>query len=104
MVDSIEAPPQSSQVSPLIYVTDMSTVEYKSTIDELGLEMYNLHTNMLASEAKNGRLILKVAKLEEKIDELSLENPAIINVSEKMNILMIRLSVMTRLKNSLGLS
>ena len=71
MADTVEESP--SQVSPEISVDDMTTADYKKTINELGQEMYNLHTSLLASESDNCSLTLKIAKLEERIDELALE-------------------------------
>ena len=52
-----------SHVSLDISIDDMSSADYKKTINELGL----------ALEAENTSLTLKVAKLEERIDKLALE-------------------------------
>ena len=44
MADKIEETP--SQVSPEISVDDMTNSDYKKAINELGEEMYNLHTSL----------------------------------------------------------
>ena len=44
----------------------MSLSEYKHIADDLKLEIFNIHTSMLAAEKENARLILKIKKLESK--------------------------------------
>ena len=63
MEDSSEASPQSSQVS-FITSIDISQSEYKNIVDDLYLEKFNIHSSMLAAEEDNGRLVLKILKLE----------------------------------------
>ena len=85
MADTIEESP--SQVSPKIYVDDMTTADYKKTINELGQEMYNLHTSLLALESDNCSLSLKIAKLEEWIVELALEKLMNTNLKDRIEYL-----------------
>ncbi|XP_063942844.1 uncharacterized protein LOC135150464 [Daucus carota subsp. sativus] len=73
-----------SKVSPEISVDDMTTADYKKTINELGQEMYNLHTSLLALESDKCSLSLKIAKLEERIDELALEKLMNTNLKERI--------------------
>ena len=85
MADTVEESP--SQVSPEISVDDMTTADYKKTINELGQEMYNLHTSLLASESDNSSLSLKIAKLEERVDELALEKLMNTNLKDRIEYL-----------------
>ena len=85
MADTVEESP--SQVSPEISVDDMTTADYKKTINELGQEMYNLHTSLLASESDNSSLSLKIAKLEERVDELALEKLINTNLKDRIEYL-----------------
>ena len=71
MKDSSEVSHQSSQVS-FITSIDMSLSEYKNIIDDLNMEIFNIHTSMLAAEEENARLVLKIKKLESKNEELEL--------------------------------
>ncbi|KAK1358538.1 CCHC-type domain-containing protein [Heracleum sosnowskyi] len=71
MADSSEESPQSSQV-PILTTIDMSNSEYKKTVQDLSVELFNVHTSMLASEMENAKLVLKIKKLESKNEELEL--------------------------------
>ena len=44
----------------------MSNSEYKKTVEELSVEMFNVHTSMLAANEENERLVLKVKMLESR--------------------------------------
>ena len=81
MADSSEASPQSSQVSFMTSI-DMSLSEYKHIVDDLNLEIFNIHTSMLAAEEENARLVLKIKKLESKNEELELVVVAIENLRQ----------------------
>ena len=83
MADSTEASPQSSQVTPTLTPTVMSSTAYEETIAELGFEVYNLHTSVLASEAENTKLVLKITKLESKIEELNLVALTVENLKQR---------------------
>ena len=71
MADSAEESPQSSQV-PELTTIDMSVSEYKSTVHELTLELYNVHTSMLAYKMENDKLVLKSESLTSRNEELEL--------------------------------
>ncbi|KAK1363912.1 CCHC-type domain-containing protein [Heracleum sosnowskyi] len=71
MADSSEESPQSSQVHILTTI-DMSNSEYKKTVQDLSVELFNVHTSMLASEIENAKLVLKIKNLESKNEELML--------------------------------
>ena len=71
MADSSEESPQSSQV-PILTTIDMSNYEYKKTVQSLSVELFNVHTSMLASETENAKLVQKVKDLESKNQELEL--------------------------------
>ena len=81
MADSSEASPQSSQVSFMTSI-DMSLSEYKHIVDDINLEIFNIHTSMLAAEKENARLVLKIKKLESKNEELELVVVAIENLRQ----------------------
>ncbi|KAK1379442.1 hypothetical protein POM88_026186 [Heracleum sosnowskyi] len=71
MADSSEESPQLSQVTILTTI-DMSNSEYKKTVQDLSVELFNVHTSMLASEMENAKLVLKIEFLESKNEELEL--------------------------------
>ncbi|KAK1365621.1 hypothetical protein POM88_041182 [Heracleum sosnowskyi] len=71
MADSSKESPQSSQV-PILTTIDMSNSEYKKTVQDLSVELFNVHTSMLASEMENAKLVLKIKNLESKNEELEL--------------------------------
>ncbi|KAK1378017.1 hypothetical protein POM88_024761 [Heracleum sosnowskyi] len=48
MADYSEESPQLSQV-PILMTIDMSNSEYKKTVQDLSVELFNVHTSMLAS-------------------------------------------------------
>ncbi|KAL8155032.1 hypothetical protein AgCh_000420 [Apium graveolens] len=71
MADFAEESPQSSQVTELTTI-DMSVSEYKSTVHELTLELYNVHNSMLAYKMENDKLVLKSESLTSRNEELEL--------------------------------
>ena len=71
MADSSEESPQSSQV-PILTTIDMTNSEYKQSVQDLSIELFNVHTSMLASEKEIARLVLKIKSLESKNEELML--------------------------------
>ena len=60
----------------------MSLSEYKHTVVDLNLEIFNIHTSMLAAEEENSRLVLKIKKIESKNEELELVVVAIENLRQ----------------------
>jgi gag-polypeptide of LTR copia-type/Zinc knuckle len=70
-----EASTSSNQV-PSLVLLDMSTAEYKQTIEELTAEMFNVHTSLSAANEEIARLtILNEALNSEKEILLSKTNP-----------------------------
>lgn len=81
MADSTDGSSPSSQVSNTNSI-DMSTSDYKQTVNELNTEIYNLYTSMLASEEEIARLVLKNKKLESRNEELELVAVTIENLKQ----------------------
>ena len=52
MADSTESTPTSSKVS-LLSTVEMSNSDYKQTVEDLSVEMFNIHTSMLAANEEN---------------------------------------------------
>ena len=50
----------------------MSNSDYKQTVEDLSVEMFNIHTSMLAASKENERLVLKMQMLETRNEELEL--------------------------------
>ena len=71
MADTTESTPTSSKVSFLSTV-EMSNTDYKQTVEDLSVEMFNIHTSMLAASEENEKLVLKVKMLETRNEELEL--------------------------------
>ena len=69
MADTTESTPTSSKVSFLSTV-EMSNSDYKKTVEDLSVEMFNIHTSMLAANEENEKLVLKVKMLEARNEEL----------------------------------
>ena len=63
MVDTTESTPTSSKVS-LLSTVEMSNSYYKQNVEDLSVEMFNIHTSMLAANEENEKLVLKVKMLE----------------------------------------
>lgn len=71
MANSSEEPPREFQVTILTTI-DMSNSENKTTMQELTVELFNVHISMIAHEFQNSRLILKFKNLKSKNEELGL--------------------------------
>ena len=71
MADTTESTHTSSKV-PLLYTVEMSNSDYKQTVEDLSVEMLNIHTSMLAASEENEKLVLKVQMLETRNEELEL--------------------------------
>ena len=82
MADSSEESPQSSQV-PILTTIDMTNSEYKQSVHDLSVELFNVHTSMLASEKEIARLVLKIKNLESKNEELMLGAVALEDLKQK---------------------
>lgn len=82
MADSSEESPDSSQV-PILTTLDLSLAEYKSTVHDLSVEMFNVHTSLLASETENAKLVQNVKTLEAKNEELGLVSVSIEDLKQK---------------------
>ena len=71
MADTTDSTPTSSKVSFLSTV-EMSNTYYKQIVEDLSVEMFNIHTSMLAASEENEKLVLKVKILETRNEELEL--------------------------------
>ena len=71
MADTIDSTPTSSKVSFLSTV-EMSNTDYKQTVEDLSVKMFNIHTSMLTASEENEKLVLKVKMLETRNKELEL--------------------------------
>ena len=63
MTNTTESTPTSSKVSFLSTV-EMSNIDYKQMVEDLSVEMFNIHTSMLATSEENEKLFLKLKILE----------------------------------------
>ena len=86
MADSLEELSPSSQV-PILTTIDMSISEYKATVQDLSVEMFNIHTSMLATETENARLVQKVKDLESRNEELELVVVTVEDLKQKIEYL-----------------
>ena len=71
MADTTESTPTSSKAS-LLSTVEMSNSDYKQIVEDLSVEMFNIHTSMLAANEENEKLVLKVKMLETRNEELEL--------------------------------
>ena len=60
----------SNQV-PTLTTVDMSVDEYKSVVEKLSVEMFNLHTSLTASNEELAKVTSKNVELVKKNEELS---------------------------------
>ena len=60
----------------------MSLSEYKYIVNDLNLEIFDIHTSMLAVEEENTILVLEIKKLESKNEELEIVVVAIENLRQ----------------------
>ena len=86
MADTIDSTPTSSKVSFLSTV-EMSNTDYKQTIEDLSVEMFNIHTSMLAANEENEKLVLKVKMLETRNEELELACINMLDLKQKIEYL-----------------
>ena len=86
MADTTESTPTSSKVSFLSTV-EMSNSDYKQTIEDLSIEMFNIHTSMLAASEENEKLVLKVKMLETRNEELELACIGMLDLKQKIEYL-----------------
>ena len=83
MADSTDETPVSTQVTPILTTIDMPLSAYKETVEELSVEMFNIHTSMLAAEKENTRLNLLIKALTAKNEELGLVTLSIENLKDR---------------------
>ena len=86
MADTIESTPTSSKVSFLSTV-EISNTYYKQTVEDLSVEMFNIHTSMLAASEENEKLVLKVKMLETRKDELEFACVNMLDIKQKIEYL-----------------
>ena len=86
MADTTESTPTSSKVS-LLSIVEMSNSYYKQTVEDLSVEMFNIHTSMLAASEENERLVLKMQMLETRNDELELACVGMLDLKQKIEYL-----------------
>ena len=83
MVDTTESTPTYSKLSFLSNI-EMSNSDYKQTVDDLSVEMFNIHTSMLATSEENEKLVLKVKILETRNKELELACVGVLDLEQKI--------------------
>ena len=83
MVDTTKSTPTSSKVSFLSTV-EMSNSDYKQTVEDLSVEMFNIHTSMLGHSEENEKLVLKVKILETRNEELELACVGVLDNKQKI--------------------
>ena len=62
----------------------MSNTDYKQTVEDLSVEMFNIHTSMLAASEENEKLVLKVKMLETRNEELELACVTMLDIKRKI--------------------
>ena len=65
----------------------MSNTDYKKTVEDLSVEMFNIHTSMLAASEENKKLVLKVKMLETRNEELELACVNVLDLKQKIEYL-----------------
>ena len=86
MAETIESTPTSSNVS-FFSTVEMSNTDYKQTVEDLSVEMFNIHTSMLAPSEENEKLVLKVKILETRNEELELAYFNMLDLKQKIQYL-----------------
>ena len=86
MVNTTESTPTSSKVS-FLYTIEMSNTDYKQIVEELSVEMFNIHTSMITASEENEKLVLKVKILETKNEELELACINVLDLKQKIEYL-----------------
>ena len=62
----------------------MSNTDYKQIIEDLSVEMFGIHTSMLAASEENEKLVLKVKMLETRNEELELACVNVLDLKQKI--------------------
>ena len=86
MAYTTESTATSSNVS-LLSTVEMSNSDYKQTVEDLNVEMFNIHTSMLAANEENEKLVLKVKMLETRNEELELACVGMLDLKQKIKYL-----------------
>ena len=86
MADTTESTPTSSKVL-LLSTVEMSNSDYKQTVEDLSVEMFNKDTSMLAANEENEKLVLKVKMLETRNEELELACVGMLDLKQKIEYL-----------------
>ena len=86
MAHTTESTPTSSKVS-LFYTVEMSNSYYKQTDEDLSVEMFNIHTSILAASEENERVVLKMQMLETRNEELELACVGMLDLKQKIEYL-----------------
>ncbi|MCH98016.1 hypothetical protein A2U01_0019015 [Trifolium medium] len=66
-----ESSPSSHEL-PILTTLDITTAQYKKTVEEMSTEMLNIHTSMMATTEELTRLLNVNCELEDKNEKLSL--------------------------------
>ena len=83
---STESTPISLKVSFLSTV-EMSNSDYKQTVEDLSVKMFNIHTSMLVASEENEKLFLKVKMLETRNEEVELACVGVLYLKQKIEYL-----------------
>ena len=86
IADTTDSAPTSSKVS-FLSTFEMSNTDYNQTVEDLSVEMFNIHTRMLAASEENEKLILKVKMLETRNEELELACVKMLDLKQKIEYL-----------------
>ena len=65
----------------------MSNSDYKETVENLSVEIFNIHTSMLDASEENEKLVLKVKMLETRNEELELACVGVLDLKHKIEYL-----------------
>ena len=86
MADTTGSTPTSSKV-PLLSTIEMSNSDYKQTVEDLSIELFNIHTSMIAASEENEKLVLQVLMLETRNEELELACVGVLDLKQKIEYL-----------------
>lgn len=62
----------SKSVLPTLTTIDLTASQYKNTLEEMSVEMFNIHTSLLTANKEISRFTSKNEKLTKKNEELEL--------------------------------
>ena len=65
----------------------MSNTDYKQTVEDLSVEIFNIHTSILAANEENEKLVLKVKKIDTRNEELELACINMLDLKQKIEYL-----------------